>query len=406
MKTFDFLEERGYVYQLTNKEKIIEKLNNEKITFYLGVDPTADSLHIGHFFALMIFNHLQKLGHKGILIIGGATALIPDPTGKNSMRKELSKEEVRANIEEVEKLCKRFIDVDGDNPAIILNNADWINDVSYVDFMREVGAHFNVNTMLKMDAYKNRLEEGGLTFLEMGYALMQGYDFVHLNRNYGCELQIGGSDQWSNILAGSTLARKIDQVELLGLTCPLLTNSEGKKMGKTEKGALWVASDRTSVYDFYQYWINIQDKDVETMLKLLSTIEIDKIKEMCLKDIREAKKVMAFEVTKLIHGSEEATKSRKMSEDLFEKGNSSLDMPSININLKEHGENLTIIDLLILTNITKSKGEGRRLVTQGGIKVNGEKVLKVDKLISSKDFAEGDFILQKGKKIFSKINIK
>ncbi len=398
---YKFLQERGYIYQQTNEDLIKDKLSgNEKITFYLGVDPTADSLHIGHFFALMIFRYLQEAGHKGILIIGGATALIPDPTGKKELRKMLTKEEIANNIKEVETLCQRFIITEGDNKAIILNNADWISSQSYIDFMREIGIHFNVNKMLTTEAYKKRLEEGGLTFLEMGYMLMQAYDFVHLNREYNCLLQIGGSDQWANIVAGCDLVRKMDQKEVLGLTCPLLTNSEGEKMGKTAKGALWVAREKTSAYDFYQYWINIPDSDVESMLRLLTKIDLIEIKNLCEYNIVEAKKTMAFEITKLIHGEEEANRVKDISEKLFVNREIDSHMPTIELNRTI--PSINIIDLLVLSNIAPSKSEARRLIEQGGISINNKKIDNVDENIDT----DNEIVIQKGKKIFLKVIFK
>ena len=304
-KVFEMLKERGYVYQATNEEKIKEMLNSdEPKTFYLGIDPTADSLHIGHFFALTMVRRLQKLGHHPIILIGGATALIGDPSGKKDMRKMLTKEQVEHNKAEVKELVKRFVDVDGDNPALILDNSEWINPQSYIDFMRNIGVHFNVNKMLATDCYKNRLEEGGLTFLEMGYMLMQAFDFVHLNEAYKCVLEIGGSDQWANMVAGADLARKIDFANgkedrgLQALTCPLLIKADGEKMGKTASGTLWISREKTTVYDFYQMFMNSYDEDVERLLSFFSDYEIEDIKRMCKEDIRNAKKIMAFEVTR------------------------------------------------------------------------------------------------------------
>jgi tyrosyl-tRNA synthetase len=404
---YEFLQERGYIYQQTDEKAIKEKLSGkDKITFYLGVDPTANSLHIGHFFALMIFRYLQEAGHKGILIIGGATAQIPDPTGKKDLRKMLTKEEINDNIKEVKTLCERFIITEGENAAIIVNNADWIADKSYIDFMREIGIHFNVNTMLTTEAYKKRLEEGGLTFLEMGYMLMQAYDFVHLNKEYNCTLQIGGSDQWANIVAGYDLARKMDQTELIGMTCPLLVNSEGEKMGKTAKGALWVAKEKTSVYDFYQYWINIPDKDVETMLRLLTKIDLNEVKQMCKDNIVNAKKIMAFEVTKLIHGKEEALIAKKTSEELFEKGSIASDMPTFTLDKQVLIDNINILDLLVLTKLLPSKSEARRLIEQGGILLNNNRIIDTNMIITLRDTIDNCIIIQKGKKTFLKIEIE
>ena len=299
-KLFDILKERGYVKDLTHEKEIIDLVNGEPMTFYLGIDPTADSLHIGHFFALTMFRWLQDFGHKGIILIGGATALIGDPTGKSDMRKMLSKEEVEHNKKEVKDLVKRFIRTDGENPAIIVDNADWISDKTYVDFMRDIGVHFNVNNMLNAECYKKRIANGGLTFLEMGYMLMQAFDFVHLNKEFGCTLQIGGSDQWGNILAGSDLSRKIGFSEgkkidpLFGFTCPLLIKADGEKMGKTATGTLWVSREKTTVFDFFQAWINSFDEDVERCLSFFTRMDIKDIQKLCKEDIRKAKKILAF----------------------------------------------------------------------------------------------------------------
>lgn len=405
-KLFEILEERGYVKDLTHKEEIIDLINGEPMTFYLGIDPTADSLHIGHFFALTMFRWLQDFGHHGIILIGGATALVGDPTGKSDIRKMLSKEEVEHNKTEVKELVKRFIKTDGDNPAIIVDNADWIMDQTYVDFMRDIGVHFNVNTMLQADCYKKRLENGGLTFLEMGYMLMQAFDFVHLNNKFGCKLQIGGSDQWGNILAGTNLSRKIGFSEgkkvdpLFGFTCPLLIKADGEKMGKTATGTLWVSRDKTSAFDFFQAWINSFDEDVERSLSFFTRMEIEDIKKICKNDIREAKKLLAFEVTKLVHGEEEAIKAKQMSEDLF--NNKSFDnMPSITLN--ENIININIMDLLVKVNLVSSKSEAKRLIEQNGISLNNEKITSINKLIKNEDIANNQLVIQKGKKTFLKI---
>ena len=409
-KLFDILKERGYVKDLTHEQEIIDLINGEPMTFYLGIDPTADSLHIGHFFALTLFRWLQDFGHRGIILVGGATALIGDPTGKSDMRKMLSKEEVEHNKAEVKELVKRFVRTDGDNPAIIVDNADWILSKSYVDFMRDIGVHFNVNNMLSAECYKKRLESGGLTFLEMGYMLMQSFDFVHLNKEFGCRLQIGGSDQWGNILAGADLSRKIGFSEgkkidpLFGFTCPLLIKADGEKMGKTASGTLWVSRDKTTPFDFFQAWINLFDEDVERCLSFFTRMEIADIKNICSKDIREAKKLLAFEVTKLVHGEEEALKAKQISEELFSNNGISDNMPSITISKEEL--DINILDLLVLINLASSKSEARRLVEQNGISVNKEKESNIDRVITINDFKDGFIIVQKGKKIFLKVELK
>lgn len=409
-KLFDILKERGYVKDLTHEQEIIDLVNGEPMTFYLGIDPTADSLHIGHFFALTMFRWLQDFGHHGIILIGGATALIGDPTGKSNMRKMLSKEEVDHNKREVKELVKRFIRTDGSNPAIIVDNADWIMNQTYVDFMRDIGVHFNVNNMLQADCYKKRLENGGLTFLEMGYMLMQAFDFVHLNKEFGCRLQIGGSDQWGNILAGADLSRKIGFSEgkkidpLFGFTCPLLIKADGEKMGKTEKGTLWVSRDKTSAFDFFQAWMNSFDEDVERSLSFFTRLEISDIKELCKKDIREAKKLLAFEVTKLVHGEEEALKVQKTAEELFSNKGASDNMPTKILNKSKIGIN--ILDLLVETELTTSKSEARRLIEQNGISINGNKVSDMDFSITESTLSDNSIIVQKGKKTFLRVTFE
>ena len=404
---FSILKERGYVKDLTHEKEIIDLVNGGPMTFYLGIDPTADSLHIGHFFALTLFRWLQDFGHHGIILIGGATALVGDPTGKSDMRKMLSKEEVAHNKAEVKELVKRFVKTDGDNPAIIVDNADWICDKTYVDFMRDIGVHFNVNNMLSAECYKKRLEQGGLTFLEMGYMLMQAFDFVHLNKEFNCKLQIGGSDQWGNILAGVDLSRKIGFCEgkkidpLFGFVCPLLLKADGEKMGKTATGTLWVSREKTSAFDFFQAWINSFDEDVERSLAFFTRMEMEEIKELCNKDIREAKKLLAFEVTKLVHGEEEAIKSRQIAEELFSNKGVSENMLSTTISKEKLGIN--ILDLLVETNLVSSKSEARRLVEQNGISVNQDKIQSVDKTINNEDLNDNFVIVQKGKKVFLKI---
>ena len=407
---FSILKERGYVKDLTHEKEIIDLVNGEPMTFYLGIDPTADSLHIGHFFALTLFRWLQDFGHHGIILIGGATALIGDPTGKSDMRKMLTTEEVKHNKEEVKELVKRFVRTDGDNPAIIVDNADWICDKTYVDFMRDIGVHFNVNNMLNSDCYKKRLEQGGLTFLEMGYMLMQAFDFVHLNKEYGCKLQIGGSDQWANILAGADLSRKIGFSEgkkiepLFGWTCPLLIKADGEKMGKTATGTLWVSREKTAVFDFFQAWMNSFDEDVPRSLAFFTRLDMDVIDKMCKEDIRGSKKLLAFEVTKLVHGEEEAIKAKQTAEDLFNNKGISDNMPTKTI--KDSELDVNVLDLLVNMELVSSKSEGRRLMEQNGISINQEKETNVDRIITKEDFKDGFIIIQKGKKIFLKIQIE
>ena len=406
MECFEELKERGYIYQVTDEERVRELLNGKPIDFYFGIDPTADSLHIGHFFALTMVRRLQKMGHHPIVLVGGATALIGDPTGKKDLRKMLTKEQVEYNKKEVKELVKRFVDIDGDNPAIIVDNSDWINKESYIDFMRNVGIHFNINKMLATECYKNRLEEGGLTFLEMGYMLMQAYDFVYLHRKNNCILQVGGSDQWANIVAGTDLLRKMNLVdditneEIYGLTCPLLIKADGEKMGKTSSGTLWVSREKTTVYDFYQMFINSYDEDVERLFAFFSDYDMNEIKKICNEDIREAKKIMAFEVTKLVHGEEEALKVKTASEEIFNSNGISDNMPNVELE-EELLKDCKITDLLVFANIAPSKSEARRLIEQGGINLNQEKVTDPNLIVKDKEL-----IIQKGKKTYIKVIFK
>ena len=405
---FEMLKERGYIYQATHEDEIKKAINGEPISFYLGIDPTADSLHIGHFFALMMFRHLQDAGHKGVLLIGGATALVGDPSGRSDMRKMITKEEVRHNLEEVKILAKRFIKTDGNNPAVIVDNADWITPYGYIDFMRDVGIHFNINKMLATEAYANRLEEGGLTFLEMGYMLMQAYDFVYLNKKYGCSLQIGGSDQWGNIVAGSDLGRKLsfaageEKDVMFGLTCPLLMTNDGTKMGKTASGTLWVAREKTTVYDFYQYFYNVKDEDIEPLLRLFTRVELSEIIDLCKNDIINAKRIMAFEVTKLVHGEEEAEKAQASARALFYGGASDENMPTTAVTDENFTDNsVLVVDLLILGGLAKSKREARQLIEQGGVLIADNKVTDIAQTVSRADINAG-LVIKKGKKSFMK----
>ena len=409
---FDSIKERGYVYQATDEERIREMLNGEPQTFYLGIDPTADSLHIGHFFALTLVRRLQEKGHHPIIVVGGATALVGDPTGKKDMRKMLTKEQVQHNKDEVKELVKRFVKTDGDNPALILDNSEWIGPESYIDFMRKVGVHFNVNKMLATDCYKNRLQEGGLTFLEMGYMLMQAYDFVYLNEKYGCTLEVGGSDQWANMVAGVELARKMDFMNgkedrgLETFTCPLLVKADGEKMGKTASGTLWVSRDKTTVYDFYQMFINTYDEDVERLLAFFSDYEMEDIKRMCQEDIRNAKKVMAYEVTKLVHGEEEAKKVQKASEEIFKNRGSSDNTETKEIDKSVLGNGINVIDILMMSDLFSSKSEARRMVDQNGVSINKQKVQDKEQIITSDNLDNNSLLIQKGKKKFIKLLFK
>ncbi len=398
-KIFDELMERGYIEQITHEE-LKDTLNNEHIPFYIGFDPTADSLHVGHFVSMMVASHMQKAGHKPIILIGGGTATIGDPSGKTDMRRMMSREEIDHNVECFKKQLSKFLSFEGENAAIIVNNGDWLLDLNFVNFMRDIGSLFSVNKMLAAECYKQRMEKG-LTFFELGYMLMQSYDFLHLYETYGCKLEMGGNDQWSNILGGVDLIRRIGHSDSYGLTFKLLTTKEGKKMGKTEKGALWLDASKTSPYEFYQYWRNIADEDVKNVLCLLTFLPMDEINRLSsLKDekINEAKKIAAFEITKLIHGEEEAKKAEQAAEALFE-GNGNLDsMPTTPIE-----ENTSIVDAIIKTGIAPSKGQARTLIDQGGISLNDIKITDTSYIISSDDLKDGYAILKKGKKVYHKL---
>lgn len=398
---FNILEERGYIEQMTHPQEIKDLFGKESVPFYIGIDPTADSLHVGHFVSLMVASHMQKCGHKPIILVGGGTATIGDPSGKTDMRKMMTREQINHNVDCIKKQVEKFISFEGENKAIIVNNADWLLDLKFVDFVREIGSLFSVNKMLSAECYKQRLETG-LTFFEMSYMLMQSYDFLYLYNKYGCKLQMGGNDQWSNIIGGVDLIRKIGKDDSFGLTFKLLTTKEGKKMGKTEKGALWLDSSKTSPYEFYQYWRNIEDSSVEIVLKMLTYLPIDEINRLSsLKDeqINEAKKVAAFEITKLIHGEEEAKKAEEASNALFS-GNGSLEnMPSIKLD----DINISLVDSIVATGIVPSKGQARTLIAQGGISLNDEKITDISYQLSENDFSKGYAILKKGKKIFYKL---
>lgn len=404
---YEQLKTRGFVFQTTHEEELKKALSAGPVTFYLGIDPTADNLHIGHFFGLQMARILQDCGHKCIILVGGATALIGDPSGKKDMRKMMSKEEVSHNAQEIKDLLKKFIVFDGENPAMIVDNADWLKPATYIDFLREVGVHFNVNEMLTKDLYKSRLQQGGLTFMEMGYTLMQAYDFVHLNDKYNCILQIGGSDQWGNITAGTDLSRKMNYLDgtprplMMGLTCPLLTNANGVKMGKTEKGTLWVSRDKTSAFEFYQHFVNCMDQDVERLLRFFTKIDVNEIKKMCEEDIVKAKKLMAYEVTKLVHGEEEAKSAVETANNLFASGNAdSANMPTETI--KAQGQ-MNILDFLASLSIISSKSEARRLLEQNGIMINNEKKNNMNEML---DMSQKEFIVKKGKKTFVKVIVE
>ncbi|MBE6096317.1 MAG: tyrosine--tRNA ligase [Schwartzia succinivorans] len=401
---YDTLVERGFVAQCTNEEELRKLFETEKVKFYIGFDPTADSLHAGHFIALMAMAHLQRAGHVPICLVGGGTGTVGDPSGRTDMRKMLTDEDIEHNCECFKKQISRFIDF-SDNKAIMVNNGDWLRKLNYIDLLRDVGACFTVNRMLAAECYKQRWEKG-LTFLEFNYMVMQAYDFLELNRRYDCKLEMGGDDQWSNIIAGVELNRRKSNTAVYGLTNKLLTKSDGKKMGKTAGGALWLDAEKTSPYDFYQYWRNVDDADVEKCLALLTFLPMDEVRRLgALKDaeINEAKKVLAFEVTKIVHGEEEAKKAKEAAEALFSGQGSAEDMPTIDVALSG-GEKL--IDVLTQNGVFASKGEGRRLVQQNGLTLNDEKVTDVDYVLTAEDFNDGSAIVRKGKKKYYRLQSK
>ena len=401
---YDTLVERGFVAQCTNEVELRKLFETEKVKFYIGFDPTADSLHAGHFIALMAMAHLQRAGHVPICLVGGGTGTVGDPSGRTDMRKMLTDEDIEHNCECFKKQISRFIDF-SDNKAIMVNNGDWLRKLNYIDLLRDVGACFTVNRMLAAECYKQRWEKG-LTFLEFNYMVMQAYDFLELNRRYDCKLEMGGDDQWSNIIAGVELNRRKSNTAVYGLTNKLLTKSDGKKMGKTAGGALWLDAEKTSPYDFYQYWRNVDDADVEKCLALLTFLPMDEVRRLgALKDaeINEAKKVLAFEVTKIVHGEEEAKKAKEAAEALFSGQGSAEDMPTIDVALSG-GEKL--IDVLTQNGVFASKGEGRRLVQQNGLTLNDEKVTDVDYVLTAENFNDGSAIVRKGKKKYYRLQSK
>ena len=399
---FDVLKERGYIAQCTNEDEVRKMLANEKVTFYIGFDPTADSLHVGHFLGLMVMAHMQRAGHRPICLVGGGTGTVGDPSGRTDMRKMLTDEDIEYNCNRFKEQMARFIDF-SDDKALIVNNGDWLRKLNYIELLRDVGPHFTVNRMLTAECYKNRMEKG-LTFLEFNYMIMQSYDFLELHRRYNLKLEMGGDDQWSNIIGGVELTRRKTGDAVYGLTFTLLTKSDGKKMGKTAGGTLWLDKEKTPVYDFYQYWRNVDDADVEKCLALLTFLPMEEVHRLgSLQDaaINEAKKVLAYEVTKLVHGQEEADKAQAAAEAVFGGSGSNENMPTIQLTAENEGQKL--LDILVGAQVFESKGEGRRLIKQNGLSLNDAKVADPDYVLTDGDFTDGEAIVRKGKKKFYRL---
>ena len=404
---YDVLKERGFIAQTTHEE-LRELLGKEKVTFYIGFDATADSLTAGHFLTIMAMMHMQKAGHRPIALLGGGTTMIGDPSGKSDMRNMLTKETIDHNAKRFKEQLSRFITFD-DDKAILANNADWLLNLNYVEFLREVGVHFSVNKMLTAECYKQRMERG-LTFFEFNYMLMQGYDFLELNRRYGCKLEMGGNDQWSNILAGADLIRRKEKKDAYGLTLTLLTRSDGVKMGKTMAGAVWLDPEKTSPYDFYQYWRNIEDVKVEECLSLLTFLPMDEVRRLGAlegAEINKAKEVLAYEVTKIVHGEEEAKKAQTAAKAMFVSGGANEDAPTFEYEADKLAEGIDILTMLVDSKLCTTRSDARRMVQQGGVSVNGEKVSAIDATFGKADFDDKDrILLKKGKKKFCQIKEK
>lgn len=404
MSVFNELKERGLIAQMTHENEIKELLEKERVTFYIGFDATADSLHVGHFLQLMVMSHMQRAGHRPIALLGTGTTMVGDPTGKSDMRKMLTPEEIEHNAECFRRQMSKFIDFSQDK-AIIAKNGDWLMKLNYIEFLREIGVHFSVNRMLTAECFKSRLEKG-LTFIEFNYMLMQSYDFLKLNRDFDCKMQLGGDDQWSNIIGGVELVRRCDAKDVYGMTFTLLTTKEGKKMGKTENGAIWLDPDKTPPYEFFQYWRNVADGDVINCLKMITFVPLDEIREMEQwegSELNKAKERLAYELTKLVHGEEEAQKALSAALALFASGGNDENMPTTQLSDEDFVDGaIPVLDLLTKTGLAPSKGEARRLVTQGGIAVGGEKVTDISASVKRDDFKDGELIIKKGKKIYHK----
>lgn len=403
---YDVLLERGFIEQATHEAEIKELLGKEAVTFYIGFDPTADSLHIGHFIQVMVMMHMQNHGHRPIALVGGGTVKVGDPTGKTEMRQMLFEEQIDNNSGKIAKQLAKYIDL-SEGKGIADNNANWLDHLNYISFLREVGSKFSVNRMLTAECFKQRMEKG-LSFLEFNYMIMQAYDFLELHRRYGCKLQLGGNDQWSNIIAGVDLIRRSEQAEAFGLTFKLLTTSDGRKMGKTEAGAVWIDPEKTSPYDLFQYFRNVDDADVINCLKLLTFLPMEQINEMASwqdSKINEAKEILAFEVTKIIHGEDEANKALSAAKALFSGAGDLENVPTTEIAKAEFGAEMNILDVLVAAGLIGSKGEGRRLIQQKGFSLNGTVVESHELNVTLADFEADELMIKKGKKVYQRIRL-
>ncbi len=407
MKVFDELQARGMIAQATNEEKIKELLNEGTIKFYIGFDPTADSLHVGHFVQIMVMSHMQKAGHTPIALFGGGTGMVGDPSGKTEMRKMMTRETIDHNIACFQKQMSKLVDF-SDGKALMVNNADWLLNLNYIEFLREIGVHFSVNRMLAAECYKQRLERG-LSFFELNYMIMQSYDFLMLHRTQNCVMELGGDDQWSNIIGGVELVRRADGQDVYGMTFALLQTSDGRKMGKTEKGAVWLDPEKTPPYDFFQYWRNVDDADVVKCMKMLTFLPLEEIGEYEKLEgaaLNAAKEKLAYEVTSLIHGKEEADKALKAARSIFTAGTDDENMPATEIDPSALTENgVALVDLMVMTGLAPSKGEARRLIQQGGVSVNGEKIADAMFIVSREQLKAGA-VIKKGKKVYHKALLK
>lgn len=403
MHIIDALKERGMLAQVTFEEELRDRMG-KSMTYYCGFDPTADSLHVGHYIPIMAMAHLQRAGHRPIILVGGGTGMVGDPSGRTDLRKMLTEEDIQHNVECLKDQISRFLSFEGENAAIVVNNADWLLKLNYVEFLRDVGVHFSVNRMLTADCYRQRMEQG-LTFLEFNYMLMQSYDFLVLHQKFNCELQVGGDDQWSNMIAGADLIRRKEQKPAFILTMPLLLTSDGRKMGKSASGAVWLNEKRTSPYDFYQYWRNVDDADVHNCLARLTFLPMDEVNALsALQDsqINEAKKVLAYEVTKLVHGQEAAEQARTAAEALFSGSGNMQNVPTVEVDLQS-ASSMQVIDLFVVSGLCASKGEVRRLVAGGGAYLDGEKCSTADEAVAQSMLAQGECMLRKGKKDYRRI---